>query len=141
MAREISLGDFLYLGKGEGATGGRDKPSLLSDAFEAILGAIYLDRGFGKAFGIVREFYDDVIDHVGVVGFIRDYKTRLQEEVQGRYKVVPRYKLVRAHGPDHSKIFEVQVYIQEECLSTGSGQSKKAAEQDAARQALERLKT
>src|SRR3989338_2047770 len=78
LARKIHLGKFLFLGKGEEATGGREKPSLLSDSFEAVLAAIYLDRGFKKVFGLVEKFYDKVIDHVGQVGFVKDYKTRLQ---------------------------------------------------------------
>lgn len=139
LARSIDLGNFLYLGKGEDGTGGRDKPSLLSDAFEAVLGAVYLDRGFGKAFGVVKNLYRSILDRAGGVGFVKDYKTRLQEVSQGRFKVVPRYHLMRTFGPDHSKTFEVSLHIGDEQWGIGLGGSKKAAEQEAARQALERL--
>jgi len=139
LARIIKLGEFLYLGKGEGQTGGRDKPSLLSDVYEAILGAIYLDRGFQKAFKLVERQFAKIVDKVGAEGFAKDYKTRLQEIVQGRYRVTPRYKLIKAVGPDHSKTFEIHLYIQEELYGVGHGPSKKAAEQAAAQQALEKL--
>lgn len=139
LARELSLGDYLYLGKGEDQTGGREKPSLLSDAFEAVLGAVYLDRGFEKAFDVVKRRYEDVLDRCGGVGFVKDYKTKLQEESQSRFRAIPRYKLVGERGPDHRKLFEVHLYIRDDLWGVGQGQSKKAAEQGAARQALEKL--
>ncbi len=139
LARELDLGEELYLGKGEDQTGGRDKASLLSDALEAVLGAIYLDRGFTKAFGVVRHLYEEVLDRAGGVGFVRDFKTRLQEVSQARFRAVPRYRLLRTTGPDHAKTFEVHLYINEECYGVGEGASKKAAEQAAASQALQRL--
>ncbi len=139
IARELELGEFLFLGKGEEGTGGREKPSLLSDAFEAVLGAIYLDRGFSKAFKVVERHYREVLDRAGGVGFIRDYKTRLQEVSQARFRAVPRYRLVRTTGPDHAKTFEVQLLIQNDVFGVGRGASKKAAEQEAAREALLKL--
>ncbi len=139
MARKMKLGDYLYLGKGEDRTGGRDKPSLLSDALEAVLGAVYLDRGFGKVDAVVRKKFSGVIAEVGGEGFIKDYKTRLQEIAQGRFKVMPRYRLASSTGPDHKKTFEVNLYIKDELVGVGHGASKKAAEQDAARQALEKI--
>jgi len=139
LAREIGLGDYMYLGKGEDSTGGREKPSLLSDAFEAVLGGIYLDRGFGKALRVIGNIYKGVLDRAGGVGFVKDYKTRLQEVSQGRFRVVPRYRLVKTTGPDHSKTFEVNLYIGDELYGVGHGGSKKSAEQDAAQQALEKL--
>jgi len=139
MARIITLGEFLYLGKGEDRTGGRDKPSILSDAYEAILGAIYIDRGFDKAFKVVKKHFMVVIESTCGQGFVRDYKTRLQELAQSRFKCVPRYRLVVQRGPDHCKTFIVDLYIQDELYSTGNGLSKKAAEQDAARQTIEKL--
>lgn len=141
LAQQIALGDFLYLGRGEDQTGGREKPSLLSDAYEAVLGAIYLDRGLKKAFQVVQRHYAEIIHRVGREGFAKDYKTRLQEEVQARFRSIPRYQLVRAVGPDHSKIFEVSLFIQEQLYGVGRGSSKKSAEQDAAKQALERLQS
>lgn len=139
LAREINLGEFLYLGKGEDRTGGREKPSLLSDAFEAVLGAIYLDRGFEKAFGVISRLYGDILDRAGGVGFVRDYKTRLQEVSQSRFRAVPRYKLTATRGPEHSKLFEVHLYIRDDLWGMGRGASKKSAEQAAAREALERM--
>ena len=139
LARGIGLGDFLNLGKGEDQTGGRDKPSLLSDAFEAVLGAIYLDRGFGKAFDAVERLYRVVLTRAGGVGFIRDYKTRLQEVSQARFRAVPSYRLQRTTGPDHAKTFEIHLYIQNEQWGVGRGASKKAAEQAAASEALAKL--
>ncbi|MDO8527811.1 MAG: ribonuclease III [Deltaproteobacteria bacterium] len=139
LARSIDLGNFLYLGKGEELTGGREKPSLLSDAYEAVLGAIYLDRGFLKTFDLVKKHFAKAIDKAGEEGFAKDYKTRLQEEVQSRFRSMPKYKMIKATGPDHSKIFEINIYIQEELYGVGHGPSKKSAEQDAARQALEKL--
>lgn len=139
IAKDLCLGNFLYLGKGEEQTGGRDKPSLLSDAFEAVLGAMYLDRGFEKAFGVIRKHYKKILERAGSVGFIKDYKTRLQEESQGRFRAVPRYHIVKERGPDHRKLFEVHLFIRDELWGVGRGPSKKAAEQAAARQALDRL--
>jgi len=139
MAHAINLGEFMLLGKGEDRTGGRAKPSLLSDAYEAVLGAIYLDRGFEKAFSVISKHFTSVLNQVGGEGFIRDYKTRLQEICQGRFRVMPRYRLANTSGPDHRKTFEVNLFIKDELASIGYGASKKAAEQDAARQALEKL--
>jgi ribonuclease III len=141
LAVKIGLGDFLYLGKGEDGTGGREKPSLLSDAFEAVLGAVYLDRGFKKSFELLARIYDSILERAGGVGFVKDYKTRLQEVSQSRFKEVPRYKLVRTFGPDHRKTFEVTLFINGESLGSGTGGSKKAAEQEAARDALVKLET
>lgn len=139
MARNVKLGEFLYLGKGEDRTGGRDKPSILSDAYEAVLGAIYLDRGFSKVDRVLRKHFKNVIVETGGLGFVKDYKTRLQEESQGRFKTVPKYRLSSQTGPDHAKIFVVHLYIKDELYGVGEGMSKKAAEQDAARGALEKL--
>ncbi|MFA4874605.1 MAG: ribonuclease III [bacterium] len=139
IARQVNLGDFLYLGKGEDQTGGRDKPSLLSDAMEAVFGAVYLDRGFGKAFGVIENIYEEVLDRAGGVGFVRDFKTKLQEVSQARFRAVPRYRLQKTSGPDHAKTFEVHLYINDDCWGIGTGANKKAAEQAAASQALAKL--
>ncbi|PIR18363.1 MAG: ribonuclease III [Deltaproteobacteria bacterium CG11_big_fil_rev_8_21_14_0_20_49_13] len=139
LAREIRLGDYLYLGKGEAQTGGRDKPSLLSDAYEAVLGAIFLDRGFEKAVKVIKRNFEKIVKEVGGAGFVNDYKTRLQETVQGKFHTIPRYRTARESGPDHSKTFEVNLFIAGDLISTGRGASKKGAEQDAAREALTRL--
>lgn len=141
LAREIDLGDYLYLGKGEDQTGGRDKPSLLSDAFEAVLGAVYLDRGFEKSKKVVMHLYEDVLECAGDEGFVRDFKTRLQEVSQARFRAVPRYRLQGTTGPDHSKTFEVHLFINDERMGVGKGPSKKAAEQEAAEAALKHLES
>lgn len=139
MARLAKLGDFLLLGKGEEQTGGRDKNSLLSDAYEALFGAIYIDRGFSKAFDFIKGQYEGHLpqspDHV----FYQDYKTLLQERSQAIYRQIPRYRLVREHGPDHDKTFEVNLTILDKVVGIGTGKSKKEAEQDAARMALEQI--
>lgn len=140
LARAVNLGDYLYLGKGEEQTGGRDKPSLLADCFEAVLGGIYLDRGFGKAFEVVERHYLPILRAAQQEGgLLRDYKTKLQEESQRRFKMVPRYRLVSEIGPDHSKTFNIELIIQDQLYGVGSGSSKKAAEQEAAKQALQKL--
>lgn len=139
LAREIDLGKYLFLGKGEDQTGGRDKPSLLSDAYEAVLGAIFLDRGFDKAVKVISKNFERIIKQVGGQGFVNDYKTRLQEVVQRKLRTVPRYKMAGESGPDHNKTFEINLFVAGELMSTGKGASKKSAEQDAARQALEKL--
>jgi ribonuclease III len=139
VARTIELGNFLFLGKGEDQTGGRDKPSLLSDAFEAVLGAIYLDRGFKKAKKVVTHHFKTTIIMVGADDFIKDYKTRLQEESQGLFRSIPQYRLVNEIGPDHNKIFEINLFIKNKLYGIGRGTSKKAAEQSAAKEALEKI--
>ncbi|PIR21066.1 MAG: ribonuclease III [Deltaproteobacteria bacterium CG11_big_fil_rev_8_21_14_0_20_47_16] len=140
IARGLDLGQFLYLGKGEDQTGGRDKPSLLADAFEAILGAMYLDRGWEKAFAMVTRYYKPVLEAVSAGDYIKDFKTQLQEEAQSRFHAIPKYRLVKETGPDHQKVFEINLYIGEELYGVGTGMSKKAAEQEAAKEALTKLK-
>lgn len=140
LARAVNLGDYLLLGKGEVQTGGRDKPSLLADCFEAILGAVYLDRGFAKAFAVVERHYLPILRQVRETGeLVRDFKTKLQEESQKRFRTVPRYRMVKETGPDHHKLFNVHLLIREEVFGIGAGTSKKAAEQAAAKEALEKM--
>ncbi len=139
VARDHQIGDFLYLGKGEEMGAGREKSSLLSDALEAVLGAIYLDRGFKKAFTVIRRIALELFDQVGTEGFYQDYKTVLQERAQTLFKTVPKYRLVKEMGPDHDKTFEVNLLIKGEILGVGKGKSKKAAEQNAAKRALSAL--
>lgn len=139
MARDLDLGDYLYLGKGEDHTGGRDKASLLADAFEAILGAMYLDRGWDKAFAMVKKYYEPVLKAVTKGDYIKDFKTQLQEEAQSRFRAIPKYRLIKESGPDHQKIFEVNLFIDEKLYGVGTGLSKKAAEQEAAKEALTKL--
>ena len=128
----IHLGDYLYLGKGEDRTGGRMRKSVLSDAMEAVIGAIYLDGGFANAKEFVLKFIMTDIEHKHL---FYDSKTILQEVVQGEHEQLT-YVLLGETGPDHDKTFEVGVLIGKKEISTGKGHTKKAAEQEAAYQAL-----
>ncbi len=139
IARQIGLGEILLLGRGEELTGGREKSSVLADALEAVLGAVYLSSGLDKVFEIVDRLFGEALEGVaeGRAGY--DYKTRLQEDVQNRMRLSPRYRVVSESGPDHEKVFEVEVSIGNELYARAFGRSKKEAEQAAARQTLERL--
>ena len=140
-AERLRLGDHILLGRGEEKTGGRKKQALLADTYEALIAAIYLDGGVehAKAF-VVREFENLLADvrRDGTAG--QDYKSSLQELVQSRNLPLPEYRVVDTAGPDHRKTFEIEVVLNGEALSRGSGTSKKEAEQEAARLALERVK-
>lgn len=135
--REIGLGDYLYLGKGEDLTGGRGRKSILSDALEAVIGAIYLDGGFEPARDFVHRFILTDIEHKKL---FYDSKTILQEVVQGSYAEPLRYELLAEEGPDHDKRFRVQACIGGRVVGEGLGHTKKAAEQEAAYRALLLLK-
>ena len=128
-AREFGLPQFLLLGKGEDMTGGRNRDSIVSDATEALLGAIYLDGGFANAKEFVLNFILNDIEHKQL---FYDSKTILQEMVQAKYKETLVYELVKEEGPDHNKSFEVCVKIGDEEIGRGLGRTKKAAEQVAA---------
>jgi len=132
----IHLGDYLFLGRGEDRTGGRTRKSVLSDAMEAVIGAIYLDGGFASAKEFVLKFIMTDIEHKHL---FYDSKTILQEVVQGEHEQLT-YVLLGETGPDHDKTFEVGVLIGKKEISTGKGHTKKAAEQEAAYQALLLLK-
>lgn len=140
VAEDHEIGKYLFLGKGEEMGSGREKPSLLSDAVEAVLGAVYLDRGFKKAYKVIRRIALELFEQVGTEGFYKDYKTLLQEKAQTLYKTVPKYKLVQEIGPDHDKTFEVNLMIRGDVLGVGRGKSKKGAEQNAAKEALAEIK-
>lgn len=139
LARDIQLGEYLYLGKGEDQCQGREKDSLLSDAYEAILGAIYLDSGFFAAYGVVQTQFGRLMEKAAQQDITRDYKTKLQEESQEHFHAIPRYQIVSEEGPDHDKTFEINLFIQGEIYGQGKGKSKKEAEQNAARQALDKI--
>lgn len=139
VARDHQLGQYLYLGKGEEMGQGREKPSLLSDAMEAVLGAVYLDRGFSKAYRVIRRIALELFEQVGTEGFYKDYKTLLQEKAQTVFRTVPKYKLVEEIGPDHDKTFKINLLIKGEVMGMGEGKSKKGAEQNAAKEALENI--
>lgn len=137
-AREIHLGDYILLGKGEAATGGRERNSILSDALEAVIGGIYLDGGFTNAKEFISKYILSDIDNKQL---FFDSKTILQEITQSRYKEVLRYELVSEEGPDHNKKFTVVAFIGEEELGTGVGRTKKSAEQEAAYQSILKLRS
>ena len=139
IARKIGLGDLLLLGRGEELTGGREKSSVLADALEAVVGAIYSSLGMTKVIELVDRFFTEVLDGVAEGRSGQDYKTMLQEDVQERLRVSPRYKVVSESGPDHEKIFEVEVTIDGEVFARSSGRSKKEAEQAAAQKTLAML--
>ncbi|MCB7303214.1 ribonuclease III [Bariatricus massiliensis] len=136
-ARDLELGSFLLLGKGEDATGGRKRDSITSDALEALIGAIYLDGGFANA----KEFIlQHILNDLEGKRLFFDSKTILQEIVQGNLETGVSYHLIKEEGPDHNKAFHVEVRIGEDSYGTGIGRTKKAAEQDAAYQAILRLR-
>ena len=136
-AREIPLGDYLLLGKGEEATGGRRRDSIVSDAMEALIGAIYLDGGFANAKEFIHKF---ILNDIENKELFYDSKTTLQEIVQGQYEEDVHYVLVREEGPDHNKSFYVEAMLGSRVLGEGCGHTKKAAEQQAAYCAIKKLK-
>jgi ribonuclease-3 len=138
-AQQIALGEHLLLGRGEEQSGGRQRATMLCDAFEALVGALYLDQGLEAAGEFLRPFLDAFLKGVVEETPLRDAKTRLQEWTQALYHEPPRYETVQEAGPDHAKEFTVQVHILGEVRGEGVGHSKQAAEQAAARAALEAL--
>lgn len=139
VAGTIRLGDYLYLGKGEEASGGRHKPVNLAGALEAVIGAVFLDQGLATTRDFVLKLLDEELQKVIKQGAGSDYKSRLQELIQSRYQKTPDYRLVAATGPDHDKRFTVEVIAGETVLGRGSGKSRKIAETEAARLALVQL--
>lgn len=135
-AKVINLGDYILLGKGEENTGGRERPSILADAFEAVIAAVYLDGGMDAATKHVLRFVPDDIDSRKSSVF-NDYKTVLQEIIQKNPEEKVEYQLAGQSGPDHNKAFKVQVCLNSNIIGTGTGKSKKEAEQMAAKEALE----
>ncbi len=136
-AKALGLGQAARLGRGEERSGGRDKPSILANVFEAVVGAMYLDGGLASVRGFVdREFAEDLQD---LGRSIRDAKTQLQELLQARGEDIPRYHLMETRGPDHAREFEIEVRLGDTVLGSGQGRSKRAAEQEAARVALDQL--
>jgi ribonuclease III len=139
VAREIGLGEYLLLGKGEEQTGGRDKGSLLADCLEAVIASVYLDAGQQQANAFILRFFEDLIKKTCTAGGTVDYKTELQELCQERLKTLPEYRVSSETGPDHQKQFEVELSIKGTLYGRGIGRSKKEAEQRAAKEAMEKL--
>lgn len=140
IADSISLGKYLRLGKGEEANGGRAKKSLLADAIEAVLGAIYIDGGYGKAKETVLMLFKGKIDTLLSSGEFYDFKTELQENTQLIFGILPEYRIIKQEGEEHRKIFIVEVFIDGKKFGEGAGKSKKEAETIAAKEALYRLR-
>jgi ribonuclease III len=138
MAQSFDLGLYIQLGKGEIQTHGREKNSILADAFEALMASIYLDGGFDAAYKIIETNFQPLIVHLHATANNYDYKSQLQEKVQVEHGSMPDYSIMREDGPDHDKTFWIALKVLD-IETRGSGKSKKAAEQDAARNALEAL--
>lgn len=139
VASSINLGKYLFLGKGEETSNGREKPANLARALEAVIAAIYLDRGYLITEQLILDLLDAELYKILSEGTIIDYKSQLQETVQARTQQTPVYNLIETRGPDHAKQFTVEVRLGDEILATGTGRSKKKAETEAARIALVKL--
>jgi ribonuclease III len=138
VARSIELGDYLLLGKGEIQTNGHEKNSILANAFEAVLAAIYLDGGYDTALDIINHHFRKLLDKAHDLNVGADFKSRLQERAQGSLKAIPSYEVIQESGPDHDKTFRVQMTVGS-ITAEGVGKSKKTAEQEAARRGLEKI--
>ena len=139
LANHLNLGEYIYLSNAEENNSGRTKSSLLSNAFEALMGAIYLESGLAKVQEITVHLLENVHDDISLETLFKDYKTSLQELTQAHYGITPEYQLIAAHGPDHKKEFEVAVSIDGKRYASAQGKSKKQAQQEAAKIALEML--
>ncbi|MBU0698723.1 MAG: ribonuclease III, partial [Proteobacteria bacterium] len=139
IARTVNLGSYIQLGKGEIQTNGCEKNSILANTFEAVIAAIYLDGGFEAAYKIIDGHFSSLIDSMTTPAANFDYKSRIQELVQVSHGEIPVYSVIDESGPDHDKTFRVRLKLKE-IQAEGEGKSKKMAEQDAARKALEILK-
>ncbi|HZX20807.1 MAG TPA: ribonuclease III [Clostridia bacterium] len=135
-AKSIGLGKYLLLGKGEEVTGGRDRISILADTFEAVIGALYLDGGIETARKFILNMLEDSIKLASTGNLFKDYKTDLQELLQSKFDDKISYRVVNETGPDHDKTFEIEVVLGDKVLGRGRGKSKKEAEQNAAKKAL-----
>ena len=139
VALGLGLGEYLLLGKGEEQTHGREKPSILADTTEALIGAIYLDAGFDTAMEIIKGLFSSLLGRVGTQELVHDFKSLLQEYSQQSCKTLPRYRLIKETGPAHDRSFLVALSLRGEVLAEGEGRSKKEAEQNAAREAFLKL--
>jgi ribonuclease III len=137
-ARAFGIGEALRLGRGEDRGGGRGKASILASTYESVLGAIYRDGGFERAKAVITRHFSEDLERGGMAG-APDWKTTLQERVQARHRVVPEYRLAGEEGPAHARTFTAEVWVADRYLACGRGTSKREAEQQAARAALETL--
>lgn len=139
LARKINLGKYLLLGKGEKMTGGRQRTSILADAFEALIAAVYIDGGMTNAKKFILDNISESIEKAVNGKLFLDHKTHLQEVLQKSSRDRIEYKVIKEEGPDHNKMFYMQVKVNDEILGEGKGKSKKESEQNAAKEALMRI--
>jgi ribonuclease III len=137
VATDLGINEYLYLSKGESKDTGRARQSILADAFEAIVGAIYMEKGYGSADKFIQKFLLVRLDEVISRGLLKDAKSKVQEKSQDIYGVTPMYKVVRETGPDHDKKFIIAIYFGTEKVAEGDGKSKQEGEQMAAQRAIE----
>ena len=140
-AARFELGEYLQLGRGEEAAGGRRRPTNMARAYEAVVGAIFLDSGIASVRAFVRRSLKDELQALRKKGMPHDPKSRLQEVIQSRWQTTPAYKLLKTEGPDHARRFTVQVMVSGKPLGVGEGRSKQMAEKEAAQHALDKLET
>lgn len=136
---KLNLGKWLRLSNGEVITGGRSRTSILGDAFESLIGAIFIDGGLDNAKIIALKYLKDTIDNFTNIEHLQDYKTDLQEIIQQRYKSIPTYVLEKEYGPDHNKMFQISVFVENKKMGLGFAKSKKEAEKIAAKNALQEI--
>ncbi|WP_024790298.1 ribonuclease III [Lebetimonas sp. JH292] len=140
LAKKLNLGNYLLLSNAEENNEGREKPSILSSAFEALIGALYLEAGFEKTKEIALNLLKNVYPTITPEELLRDYKTNLQEITQAHFGEVPEYRVVNTSGPDHKKEFEIAVFIQGKKYASAKGKSKKVAQQEGAKKTIDILK-
>jgi ribonuclease-3 len=140
MALELNLGAYLLLGRGEEQSHGREKPSILANTTEALIGALYLDSGFDNTMDIIGRLFSSLLEKIATKEMVYDFKSSLQEYTQQTYKALPEYRLVEESGPPHDKTFKVVLSLSGVVLAEGIGKSKKEAEQSAAKEAFFCLK-
>lgn len=139
LAMQINLGDYIFVSNAEDRNRGREKPSILSDAFEAIMGAIYIESGLETVKNIILKLLETGYDKINLDNLFSDYKTALQEVTQAKFGSIPTYKLEGSTGPDHQKEFEISIWIDDICYGKATGKSKKIAQQAIAKIALEKI--
>jgi len=139
LARSLGLGNYLYLGRGEETSGGRTKQSILAGVFEAVVGAILIDHGYDACRNFILRLFTDEIGKAADERLIADHKSQLQEIAQARHHTAPIYRTIKEDGPDHAKKFTIEVIVDGRIIATGRGNSKRQAETEAARTALESM--
>ncbi|MCP4133943.1 MAG: ribonuclease III [bacterium] len=139
VSRELNLGSFVFMGKGEELSGGRNRPSILANTLEAVIGAIYLDSGLKESRRFILSLLKDDIERIDCLTYLRDPKTTLQEYVQKKYKERPHYEVIEEIGPDHEKEFVVRLVVRGNDIATGKGSSKRKAEMNVASTVLNKI--